>query len=159
MVEVEMSEKGYFSPDLFRFLNDLKKNNNRDWFQANKPRYETAVREPFLHFIADLSTRLDKINGNFKADPRPNGGSLFRIYRDVRFSLDKSPYKTHASAYFPHSEAGKNVQAPGFYLHLESGGSFAGGGLWHPDAAALKKVRDAIVAQPKAWQQVVKSKL
>ncbi|MEW6736056.1 MAG: TIGR02453 family protein [Acidobacteriota bacterium] len=154
-----MSGKAYFSNELFRFLTDLRKNNNRDWFSANKARYEAAVREPFLQFIADFSYRLDKISPYFVADPRPNGGSLFRIYRDVRFSSDKSPYKTHASAYFPHREANKDVQSPGFYLHLEPGASFAGGGLWHPDAVSLRNIRTAIVEQPKSWQQVHKSKL
>ena len=81
------------------------------------------------------------------ADPRPSGGSLFRIYRDTRFSKDKSPYKTHAGMYFP-VRGGKDVHTPGFYLHLEPGACFAAAGLWHPDAAALAKVREAIVARP-----------
>ncbi len=105
-----------------------------------------------LVFIADLGPRLKAISPCFLADPRPVGGSMFRIYRDTRFSADKAPYKTHAAAHFPHRDAGKDVHAPGFYLHLEPGSSFAGGGLWRPDAAALKRVRDAIVARPAAWR-------
>ncbi len=86
------------------------------------------------------------------ADPRPSGGSLFRIYRDTRFSKDKSPYKTHAGMHFP-VRGGKDVHTPGFYLHLEPGGCFAAAGLWHPDSAALAKVRDAIVAHPAEWKK------
>jgi uncharacterized protein (TIGR02453 family) len=156
--ETLMKAKIYFTPDLFKFLKDLSKNNNRDWFAANKARYEAMVRDPLLQFIADFSGPLDKLNPNFVANPKPVGGSMFRIYRDVRFSADKSPYKTHASAYFPHSSAGKSDQSPGYYFHLEPNKSFAAAGLWHPDAINLKKIRAAIIANPKEWQKVRKGK-
>ncbi len=143
-----------FGPGLFTFLGDLKRHNDRAWFAARKARYEAEVRDPMLELIADLGPRLKAVSPRFLADPRPVGGSMFRIYRDTRFASDKSPYKTHAAAHFPHRDAGKDVHAPGFYLHLEPGGSFAGGGLWHPDAVGLKKVRDAIVARPAAWRAV-----
>ncbi len=145
----------YFSPELFKFLRELRKNNNRDWFLANKGSYESVVRDPFLSFIADLAPRLLSVSPYLVADPRPSGGSLFRIYRDIRFSKDKSPYKTVAAAHFSHrSGAKKDVNAPGFYLHLEPGGCFAAAGLWHPDSATLTKVRTAIVERPKAWEAV-----
>lgn len=144
----------HFSPDLFGFLRDLKSNNNRAWFEANKGRYESSVRQPMLRLIADLGGRLRTISPYFLADPRPAGGSMFRIHRDIRFSRDKSPYKTNVGAHFPHRTAGKDAHAPGFYLHLQPGNSFGGGGLWHPDAAALQKVRDRIVGRSKEWKAV-----
>ena len=143
-----------FGPGLFQFLKELEANNNRSWFQENKHRYESDVKEPMLRFIADFGARLRKISRNFDADPRPVGGSMFRIYRDTRFSRDKSPYKTTAAAHFPHKAAGKDVHAPGFYLHLESGSCMGGGGLWHPDAPALAKVRERIVSRTKEWKAV-----
>jgi uncharacterized protein (TIGR02453 family) len=142
----------HFSPELFRFLRELAENNSRDWFQANRDRYETALREPCLRFISDLGPLLRKVSRRLVADPRPSGGSLFRIYRDTRFSKDKSPYKTHAGMYFP-VRGGKDVHTPGFYLHLEPGACFAAAGLWHPDAAALAKVREAIAARPAEWKK------
>ena len=78
------TNSSYFTPRSFRFLRDLTANNNRDWFQANKERYETDLKDPFLRFIADFSGPLEKINRHFIADPRPNGGSMMRIYRDIR---------------------------------------------------------------------------
>ena len=80
---------GYFDRELFRFLGDLDAHNDRVWFKANKDRYEQDVKEPFLDFISDAAPGLRKISRSVIADPRPVGGSLFRIYRDVRFSKDK----------------------------------------------------------------------
>ena len=148
----------YFSPKLFKFLRELSANNSKQWFQENKPRYEDNVKEPLLRFISDFADHLEKISEQFNADPRPNGGSMFRIYRDARFAKDKAPYKTHAAAHFRH-RVGKDVHAPGFYLHLEPGNCFMGGGIWHPDPAALHKIRDAIVAKPEQWKKVIKSGL
>ncbi len=149
-----MTDKAHISPELFQFFRELRENNNRDWFQANKNRYELYVREPLLKFIVDFGVRLPEISVHYVADPRPVGGSLFRIYRDVRFSKEKSPYKTAAGIQFRH-ESGKDVHAPGFYLHLEPGNVFAGMGIWHPDTKTLNKIRDAIVADPSRWQQVI----
>ncbi len=147
-----MGGQMYFTPDLFRFLGDLKTHNSRDWFEKNRDRYETDVRAPMLRFIADFREHLHRISRHFSADPRPAGGSMFRIHRDIRFAKDKSPYKTNVGAHFPHLRAGRDAHAPGFYLHLEPGRSFGGGGLWHPDAAALKKIRDEIVGRSKEWK-------
>ena len=108
-----------FDPEFFEFMADLAANNDREWFAANKERYEAEVLEPALAFIEDFSYRLREISPNFVADPRRTGGSLFRIYRDVRFSKDKSPYKTHAGAHFP--AGGKGVRGPGYYFHIEPG--------------------------------------
>lgn len=152
-----MADHAYFNASLFQFLIDLRFNNNREWFQANKKRYEAEVRDPMLHFIADVGPHLETVSKRFVADPRPRGGSLFRIYRDVRFSKDKSPYKTNVGAHFRH-EVGRDVHAPGFYLHLEPGQVFVASGVWHPSGSALTKIRDAIVEHPKAWQRVISSK-
>ena len=150
-------KRAYFTKDTFKFLQELKNNNNRDWFLANKERYEASVKDSFLRFIADFSVYLEKINRNFVADPRPNGGSMMRIYRDIRFSQDKTPYKTWLAAHFPHKGASAEFQAPSFYLHMDLDHCFAAAGMWHPDKVALKKVRDSIVGHPKAWQKVVDS--
>lgn len=147
----------YFSPALFTFLRQLKKNNNREWFQANKTRYEADVRDPMLRFIADFAVPLAKISRQFVADPRPVGGSLFRIYRDTRFSRDKSPYKTAAAAHFRHEACGE-VHGPGFYFHLEPGDVAAGGGIWHPEADPLAKIRAAIAEHPDQWKRAVSGK-
>jgi uncharacterized protein (TIGR02453 family) len=148
---------GHFDAKLFRFLQELAVNNHREWFEANKERYQAEVREPFLRFIADFAPHLSKISKHSVADPRPVGGSFFRIHRDVRFAKDKTPYKTHAAAQFRHAR-GKDVHAPGFYLHLEPTGSFAGVGMWHPESDALKKIRAAIMAKPKKWKSVIEDR-
>ena len=149
-----MASRAYFGPELFDFLRELRDHNDRQWFAANKARYEAHVRDPLLEFIGDFGSRLREISKQFVADPRPVGGSLFRIHRDTRFSKDKSPYKTNAGAHFRHA-AGRDVHAPGFYLHLEPEQVFAASGLWHPDSATLGRVRDAIVAHPARWERVV----
>src|SRR5215475_5213837 len=145
-----MTTNGYFGSGLFRFLRDLKLHNERAWFQANKRRYEADVQAPFLGLIADLAPGLKRINPNFVADPTPNRGSLLRIYRDIRFSKDKSPYKTYAAAHFWHAK-GKAGAAPAYYLQLEPGNSVFGGGIWQPEPKALKKIRDKIAGDPKGW--------
>lgn len=142
--------RAYFTPATFEFLTELAANNNRDWFAANKPRYEGDVKAPALRFISDFGPHLARIGPRFRADPRANGGSLFRIYRDTRFSRDKSPYKTHTGIHFRH-EAAKDAHAPGFYLHLEPGSVFVGCGIWRPGGPALRKIREAIDDDPDAW--------
>ena len=152
-----MATTAHITPALFRFFRELKRNNNRDWFQKNKARYEDVVRNPLLELVSDFAPRLHKLSSHLVADPRPNGGSLFRIYRDVRFSKDKTPYKTAAGVRFPHEER-KNVHAPGYYLHLEPGSVFAGAGIWHPEPATLTRVRDNIVADPKGYKRSISAK-
>lgn len=147
----------HFNPALFRFLKELADENNRDWFNENKGRFESDLKDPALRFIVDFGPHLHRISPHFRADPRPVGGSLFRIYRDVRFSRDKSPYKPHAGLHFRH-EAGKTAYTPGFYLHLQPGQSFVGMGIWHPDNPTLKLIRDAVVADPDGWRKAVGGK-
>jgi uncharacterized protein (TIGR02453 family) len=144
-----------FSPALFDFLRELRQHNDREWFNANKRRYQEDVQEPALAFIADFAPRLAAISPHFVADPRPQGGSLFRIYRDTRFAKDKSPYKTHTGIQFRH-EQGRDVHAPGFYLHLEPGSVFVGAGIWRPDTTTLASIREAIDSRPEQWTQALR---
>jgi uncharacterized protein (TIGR02453 family) len=144
----------YFSSALFDFLRELKAHNNRDWFQKNKSRYERDVRDAALRFIEDVAPRLSKLSPHLLADPRPVGGSLFRINRDIRFSADKSPYKTAVGMSFGHDRGGHDA-APGLYLQLAAGDSFAGGGVHMPETRTLNRIRDAIVRDPAAWKRVV----
>ncbi len=139
-----------FDDDLFEFLADLADNNERAWFKAHQDRYEGSVREPSLAFIRDFEARLHAISPHFVAEAKKVGGSMFRIFRDVRFSRDKSPYKTHTGIQFRH-ERGRDVHAPGFYLHLSPGEVFVGLGMWHPDRDSLKAIRDGIVSDPEGW--------
>ncbi len=148
-----MPDTAFFTPEIFAFLKQLKRNNDREWFAKNKPRYEQCVVTPALAFIAEFAGPLHEISPHFVADARPTRGSLFRIYRDTRFSHDKRPYKTHIGIHFSHSK-GKDAHAPVFYLHLEPGGCFAAAGIWHPDNRALTQIRTAIVSQPEEWKRV-----
>jgi len=144
----------YFTPELFRFLSRLKRNNNREWFLRHKDEYESCVKLPALRFIEDFALPLQDLSSHLVADARPSRGSLFRIYRDTRFSSDKRPYKSHVAMRFSHR--GKNVHSPGFYLHLEPDGCFAAAGLWHPEPSTLLKVRTAMVSRPEQWRAVRK---
>ena len=133
------------------FLTQLKANNNREWFQEHKADYETQVREPSLVFIEAMSDGLAGISPRFRAIPKKVGGSLMRVYRDTRFSKDKTPYKTNIGIQFRH-EMGKDVHAPGFYVHIEPGFCFLGVGIWHPDSKSLTNIRDFIIDNPSAWR-------
>jgi uncharacterized protein (TIGR02453 family) len=145
-------------PALFRFLGELRRHNDREWFNANKPRYLAEVRDPLLAFVTAIAPKLHAISPRIVADPRPSGGSLLRIYRDTRFTADKKPYKTNAGLFFPLA-AGKDVEAPGYYLHLEPGQVFMAGGMWHPSSDALRAIREAIVKDPRGWTRAKRSGL
>jgi uncharacterized protein (TIGR02453 family) len=151
-----MAEFKGFPKDFFAFLDDLKVNNDRPWFNDNKGRYYESVVNPVSEFIVCMGPRLRAISRHYVADPRPHGGSMFRIYRDTRFSKDKSPYKTHVGVQFRH-EAGKDAHAPGFYVHLALDGLFFGGGVWRPPGPVLGRIRDHIVDNPRAWGRISKS--
>ncbi len=141
----------HFQPSFFGFLRELAANNERDWFQANKPRYAREVKEPLQSFIAELARPLAGVSGELVCDPKR---SMFRVYRDVRFSRDKSPYKTHAAAQFRHV-AGKDAHAPGAYLHLAPGSVFFGAGIWRPDRESLGAIRQRILERPEEWSAAV----
>jgi uncharacterized protein (TIGR02453 family) len=138
-----------FPKDCFAFFEELALNNERPWFLANKARYEASVLHPITALVADMAPSLARISPHYVADPRR---SVFRIYRDVRFSRDKRPYKEHCAAQFRHA-VGRDVHAPGFYVHVAPNEIFMGGGMWMPDAPALKRVREAIVRDTPGWRR------
>ena len=140
----------HFTHRTFAFLTELSANNEREWFRANKSRYEDDVKAPALRFISDFAEPLREISPHFQADPRAVGGSLHRIYRDPRFSRDKTPYKTSVGVHFRH-EAGRGAHVPGFYLHAEPGNCFVGCGIWRPAGPALRQIREAIDDDPDGW--------
>ena len=145
-----------FSPETFSFLHDLRANNDREWFAANKHRYEEHVLEPALAFVAAFAQRLEKLSPHLRADPRPSGGSIFRIYRDTRFSKDKSPYKTNVGIHFRHEQAARDVHAPAYYLHIGPDEVGAGAGIWHPDTDGATRIREAIAADPERWRRATR---
>jgi uncharacterized protein (TIGR02453 family) len=147
----------YFTAGTFDFLRDLAENNSRAWFNDNKARYEASIKEPALDFIEDFATPLEKISKHFVADPSLQGGSLFRIHRDTRFSKDKTPYKTNTGLHFRHFMA-KDAHAPGFYLHLEPGECFMGVGLWRPETSVAYAIRRHIDEHPADWKKATRSK-
>ncbi len=140
-------------PILFDFLKDLKSNNNREWFQANKERYE-AAKQVFETFINDLIPHLRTIDPLI--DMITARDCVFRIYRDVRFSADKSPYKPNMGAYI--ARGGKNSPLAGYYVHFEPGGSMLAGGLYMPPAETLKKIRDEIFYKPDDFKKIIYNK-
>ena len=146
----------HFQPEVFLFLKQLKKNNRREWFQKNKERYEEIARQPCLRFIGDLGFRLRPISTWLVANPKPNGGSLLRIYRDIRFSSDKTPYKTNLGMHFPHAGSRDDIHGPSFYFHIEPGASFLAGGSWQPDKRSLAKIRDAISWNAEDWKKATR---
>ena len=147
----------YFTNEGMFFLTKLAKNNNRDWFDKNKSDYEDLIRTPALHFIDDMEDDLNHLSPHFLALSKKVGGSLMRVHRDVRFGKDKSPYKTNIGIQFRH-EMGRDVHAPGFYVHVEPGEYFVGVGIWRPDSTALGKIRDAIVEKDKDWLSAMNDK-
>ncbi len=141
-----------FPPEALTFLRDLKRNNNRDWFLANKHTYETKVKAPMAELIRALKGEMKAFAPEIDVDPK----HIFRIYRDVRFSQDKSPYKTNIAASFDP----KNMRngAAGLYLHIEHGRAFLGGGIYHPDSAQLLAIRTQIAAQYRKLRKIIYDK-
>lgn len=142
--------KPCFTGDTFAFLTELEANNNRAWFDERRQVYEDTVRSPALAFIDAMAGDIHALSPHFLAVAKKLGGSLMRVHRDVRFGEDKRPYKTNIGIQFRH-EQGKDVHAPGFYVHLEPNDCFLGVGIWHPDGTALERIRAAIDANTKAW--------
>jgi uncharacterized protein (TIGR02453 family) len=139
-----------FPADAVRFLAELARSNNRVWFQANKDRYEQSIRGPALAFIEAMAGPLERVSRHIYADPSPTGGSLMRIYRDTRFSPDKTPYKTNIGIQFRH-ERGDDVHAPGLYFHIDPKECFLACGMWRPPADALAAIRARIAEHPDIW--------
>lgn len=128
------------SKNTFNFLNEIKANNNREWFQENRQQYDTALAD-FTEFSQNILLGLSKIDHLVAAD-YPVNKCIFRIYRDIRFSKDKTPYKTCLSAGF--SSHGRSSKVPGYYIQLEPGKSFAVAGIWQPEKEKLAAIRQEI---------------
>jgi uncharacterized protein (TIGR02453 family) len=146
-VEIMSASQGFsgFPQAGLQFLADLASNNEREWFEEHKPDYMKFVRDPALEFIEALGSRLKTINKNIVYDTRTNGsGSLMRIYRDVRFSKDKSPYKTNVGIVF-WEDAGGKLDNSGYYFHLEPGGAMMYAGIYHFEKPVLAAYRKAVL--------------
>lgn len=146
-----------FDASAIRFLEELGLNNNREWFKANKTRYEELVLDPALRFIQSIHDPLAEFAPHFTAIPNRVGGSLMRVYRDTRFSRNKLPYKTNIGIQFRHEDA-RDVHAPGYYLHIEPGEIFLGAGMWRPDSEPLLQIRQRIAAHPAEWKRTMSDK-
>ncbi|MCB0543465.1 MAG: DUF2461 domain-containing protein [Saprospiraceae bacterium] len=140
--------------DFLQFLYELSQNNNRDWFEKNKKRYESSVKKPFEETVGAVLERIRSFEPGFTATPKD---CIFRIYRDTRFSADKTPYKTHVGAVLT-SQGRKNMDQPGYYLHIEFGNLMLGGGAYFLDKEPLRKVRTAIMQDPGTFRDLVGSK-
>ena len=155
-----------FRPEAIQFLVDLSENNDRAWFQPRKGEYEQLLKEPLEALISMLAERFAARGIPLRADPSK---SPFRIYRDVRFSKDKSPYKTNLGASFPwvgeaptgaDNDAGArshtgNVHSGGGYFHLSPGEIYVGGGIWHPEKPWLDAFRRRVVDEPGRVRKLV----
>jgi uncharacterized protein (TIGR02453 family) len=140
----------YFDDKTFKFLRALARHNERAWFHAHKAEFQAHVRDPALRLVADLAPALAEVTPHYRADPKPVGGSLFRIQRDTRFANDKTPYKTHVGVRFFHAR-GRDAEAPSFYLHVQPGNCFIAAGIWHPEPATLRRLRQFLHDNPSAW--------
>jgi len=149
--------KSPFSAKLFSFLRELGNNNDREWFAENKPRYEQDVLFAAMDFVKQMQPRLAKHSRYLLAEPKRVGGSIMRIYRDTRFSKDKTPYKTNVGIHFRHSIGG-DVHAPGLYVHLEPDACFVAAGIWLPPTETLTAIRQAILDDVKEWNRVRNNK-
>ena len=138
---------------LLTFLTDLRKNNNKEWFNENRKRYEES-KEQMLFFTELMIQELHKFDDDISLiSPKD---CLFRIFRDVRFSNDKTPYKTHMGSFVARN--GRKSHRAGYYMHIEPGNSFLGGGIWSPEAGPLKAIRSEIYDNAGGFKEVIQDK-
>ena len=142
-----------FPTETLEFLQSLEKNNNRDWFNARKPVYEQSVKAPMIALVEALGEQVEAMAPNFETNPTK---AIYRIYRDVRFSNDKRPYKTHVSALFRHKKLPKHAGA-GFYFHFSAKELFVGGGVYMPGSKELLAIRKQISADPGELRKILKA--
>ncbi len=151
---------GGFRPEALGFLRRLKRNNRREWFERNRAVYETEVRDPMRALVEEMDVRLARLAPELTGDPRH---SVFRIHRDVRFSADKSPYKTNAACQFYHQDAGRGAgqdakgAGAGLYFQLADGQCFVAGGMWMPARPALERIREALAETPGAFERPLRT--
>ena len=147
-----------FRPAALDFLRALRRNNRREWFEARRETFEAELLRPLRALVETMDVRLARLAPEIVGDPRR---SIFRIHRDVRFSADKSPYKTNLGVWFHHRATGTGIRkeggsgGAGFYFHLEPAGGFVAGGLWMPPAPALARLREAIVEDQAGLERIV----
>ena len=147
-----------FTPAALRFFRQLAAHNEKTWFEAHRDDYELEVRAPMRELIEEMDVHLARLAPEIGGDPRR---SMFRIHRDIRFSKDKSPYKTNAACWFYHRGASRGVGgessdgSAGFYFHLEPGKSLVGGGMWMPSRPQLARLRAAIADDPGGFARAV----
>jgi uncharacterized protein (TIGR02453 family) len=147
-----------FTAETLRFFRGLARRNERAWFEAHRGAYEAFVRAPMWALVEEMDVRLARFAPEIVGDPKH---SIFRIYRDIRFSRDKSPYKTHVAAWFYHRDASRKVGqdaeggSAGFYVQVSPGDSFIGGGIWMPPRPTLNRLRDAIAQDPRGFARIV----
>jgi uncharacterized protein (TIGR02453 family) len=148
----------HFGPDALAFLRGLARHNTKPWFEAHRDDYLRHVKQPMADLIEEMNLRMQRFSPEMVGDPKR---SMFRLHRDIRFSRDKSPYKTNAACWFFHGAASSKVGreahggGAGFYFHLQPGASFVGGGCWMPPRPALQKFRAAIARDLRAFERVV----
>jgi uncharacterized protein (TIGR02453 family) len=149
-----------FRPQALGFLRRLKRNNRKGWFERNRGVYETEVRDPMRALVEEMDVRLARLAPELTGDPKH---SIFRIHRDVRFSADKSPYKTNAACQFYHQDAGRGAgqdaqgAGAGLYFQIADGQCFVAGGMWMPARPALERIREAIAESPEAMNQLLRA--
>ncbi len=147
-----------FTTTTLRFLRGLARNNRKPWFDAHRAEYEAVLQAPMRELIEEMDARLARFAPEIIGDPRR---SMFRIYRDIRFSKDKSPYKTHAACWLYHRDGSRAVgrdaagAGAGFYFQIAPGTCFVGGGMWMPPREALHRLRDAIAEDPRRFERIV----
>jgi len=144
-----------FPKEGINFLKQLKRNNNREWFEKHKDKFESFVKAPMQSLIFALQPHFSRFAPEFDLNPKR---SIFRIYRDVRFSSDKTPYKTHVAAHFVLRGKPKGLVGSGYYLHIEPGELYLGGGIYIPDGEQLKKIRKAIAARSEEFISIVEDR-
>ncbi len=144
-----------FTPKALSFFRQLERNNRREWFQPRKAKFEELVRKPMIELVTRVNDQLRKFAIDYVvSDPTK---ALYRIYRDTRFSKDKTPYKTHIAAHFQHRRLPKN-RAAGFYFHVSHTEVVIAGGIYMPGPEELAAVRDAIAKNPRAFEKLVTHK-
>ena len=149
-----------FRPAVRTFLRGLRRHNDRDWFLANRDRYESEVRGPMAALVEEMDVRLATLAPEIVGDPKR---SLFRIHRDVRFSNDKSPYKTNAACWFYHMDAGRGVGGDaahggaGFYFDIGPDEAWVGGGIWMPPRPTLSRLREQIAEEHASLARILRA--
>lgn len=149
-----------FRPEALAFLRRLHRHNTREWFERHRAVYETEVRDPLRALVEEMDVRLARVAPEIVGDPRR---SVFRIHRDVRFSADKSPYKTNAACQFYHRDAGRGAgqdaagAGAGLYFQLADGDCFVAGGIWMPARPALDRIREALADAPEELDRIVRT--